>query len=563
MDAKADSLKPNQRFWKLLKPDKREIRNVYAYAIFNGLINLSLPLGIQAIVNLIQGGQMSTSWIVLVAIVVLGVAISGALQIYQLRIVENLQQKIFSRAAFEFAYRIPRIKMEELYKHYAPELMNRFFDIMSVQKGLSKILIDFTASSMQVIFGLILLSLYHPFFVAFSFILVLLIAAIFKFTYKKGLETSLKESKHKYKTAHWLEEVARTETTFKLAGETDLPLIRTNKHVGDYLTYRESHFKILVQQYSLMVVFKVVVALGLLAIGGILVMEQLMNIGQFVAAEIIILLIMSSVEKLIASLETIYDVLTSLEKVGQVTDLEMENQTGNCVEEKSAENGMEIELSNVTFFYPGKSKPNLSDINVCLQAGDRMVITGGNGAGKRSLLQLMAGLYEVQEGVVSFNGLPMGNLNLCKLRSSIGDYLSQEKLFEGSVLENIGMGRKGASFENIQWAVENLGLKPFIQSLPKGYETNIDPQGTKLPKSTVQKLLLARSIADKPKLVLLEYPLESLREDERQDIISFLMDKNQPWSMVVISRDPMFMQKANKIVVMKEGRIIEQSAQEI
>lgn len=560
MESSEEVLKPNQRFWKLLKPDKKEIRNVYAYAIFNGLINLSLPLGIQAIVNLIQGGQMNTSWIVLVAIVVLGVAISGALQIYQLRIVENLQQKIFSRAAFEFAYRIPRIKMEELYKHYAPELMNRFFDIMSVQKGLSKILIDFTASSMQVIFGLILLSLYHPFFVAFSLILVILIAVIFKFTYKRGLQTSLKESKHKYKTAHWLEELARTETTFKLAGETDLPLNRTNKHVGDYLAYRESHFKVLVQQYSLMVVFKVIVALGLLAIGGILVMEQLMNIGQFVAAEIIILLIMSSVEKLIASLETIYDVLTSLEKVGQVTDLTLENQTGNSTSELCGQDGMELQLNNVTFFYPGKSKPNLSDINVHLEPGDRMVITGGNGVGKRSLLQLMAGLYEVQEGVVSFNGLPMGNLNLCNLRSSIGDYLSQEKLFEGSVLENIGMGRKNASFENIQWAVEAVGLKPFIQSLPNGYESHIDPQGTKLPKSTVQKMLLARSIADKPKLLLLEYPLENLREEERKDIISFLTSPEQKWSLVVISRDPFFLQSANKVVVMKDGRIIEKAS---
>ena len=560
MESSDEVLKPNQRFWKLLKPDKKEIRNVYAYAIFNGLINLSLPLGIQAIVNLIQGGQMNTSWIVLVAIVVLGVAISGALQIYQLRIVENLQQKIFSRAAFEFAYRIPRIKMEELYKHYAPELMNRFFDIMSVQKGLSKILIDFTASSMQVIFGLILLSLYHPFFVAFSLILVILIAVIFKFTYKRGLQTSLKESKHKYKTAHWLEELARTETTFKLAGETDLPLNRTNKHVGDYLAYRESHFKVLVQQYSLMVVFKVIVALGLLAIGGILVMEQLMNIGQFVAAEIIILLIMSSVEKLIASLETIYDVLTSLEKVGQVTDLTLENQTGNSTSELCGQDGMELQLNNVTFFYPGKSKPNLSDINVHLEPGDRMVITGGNGVGKRSLLQLMAGLYEVQEGVVSFNGLPMGNLNLCNLRSSIGDYLSQEKLFEGSVLENIGMGRKNASFENIQWAVEAVGLKPFIQSLPNGYESHIDPQGTKLPKSTVQKMLLARSIADKPKLLLLEYPLENLREEERKDIISFLTSPEQKWSLVVISRDPFFLQSANKVVVMKDGRIIEKAS---
>lgn len=560
MESSEEVLKPNQRFWKLLKPDKREIRNVYAYAIFNGLINLSLPLGIQAIVNLIQGGQMNTSWIILVAIVVLGVAISGALQIYQLRIVENLQQKIFSRAAFEFAYRIPRIKMEELYKHYAPELMNRFFDIMSVQKGLSKILIDFTASSMQVIFGLILLSLYHPFFVAFSLILVVLIAVIFKFTYKRGLQTSLKESKHKYKTAHWLEELARTETTFKLAGETDLPLDRTNKHVFDYLTYRESHFKVLVQQYSLMVVFKVIVALGLLAIGGILVMEQLMNIGQFVAAEIIILLIMSSVEKLIASLETIYDVLTSLEKVGQVTDLTLENQTGNSTSELCGQNGMELQLNDVTFFYPGKSKPNLSDINLHLKPGDRMVITGGNGAGKRSLLQLMAGLYEVQEGVVSFNGLPMGNLNLCNLRSSIGDYLSQEKLFEGSVFENIGMGRKNASFENIQWAVEALGLKPFIQSLPDGYESHIDPQGTKLPKSTVQKMLLARSIADKPKLLLLEYPLENLREEERKDIISFLTSPEQKWSLVVISRDPFFLQVANKVVVMKDGRIVEKAS---
>ncbi len=560
MESSEEVLKPNQRFWKLLKPDKREIRNVYAYAIFNGLINLSLPLGIQAIVNLIQGGQMNTSWIILVAIVVLGVAISGALQIYQLRIVENLQQKIFSRAAFEFAYRIPRIKMEELYRHYAPELMNRFFDIMSVQKGLSKILIDFTASSMQVIFGLILLSLYHPFFVAFSLILVVLIAVIFKFTYKRGLQTSLKESKHKYKTAHWLEELARTETTFKLAGETDLPLNRTNKHVGDYLEYRESHFKVLVQQYSLMVVFKVIVALGLLAIGGILVMEQLMNIGQFVAAEIIILLIMSSVEKLIASLETIYDVLTSLEKVGQVTDLTLENQTGNNTGELCEQNGMELELNNVTFFYPGKSKPNLSDINLHLQPGDRMVITGGNGAGKRSLLQLMAGLYEVQEGVVSFNGLPMGNLNLCNLRSSIGDYLSQEKLFEGTVLENIGMGRKNATFENIQWAVEAVGLKPFIQSLSDGYEAHIDPQGTKLPKSTVQKMLLARSIADKPKLLLLEYPLENLREEERKDIISFLTSPEQKWSLVVISRDPFFLETANKIVVMKDGRIVEKAS---
>jgi ABC-type bacteriocin/lantibiotic exporter with double-glycine peptidase domain len=324
MADKTTKLHPLDRFWRLLKPDQKEIRNVYVYSIFNGLVALSLPLGIQAIINLIQGGQVSTSWIVLLIFVVAGVGVTGVLQIFQLRITENLQQKIFTRAAFEFAYRIPRIRFESLYREYAPELMNRFFDTMSVQKGLPKILIDFSAATLQVIFGLILLSFYHPFFIVFSLVLVLLVYAIFYFTAKRGLETSLDESKYKYKMAHWLEELARTGTTFKLAGKTDLPLSTTDIHVGNYLKAREFHFRVLVQQYSLMVVFKVIVATGLLAIGGILVMEQLMNIGQFVAAEIIILLIMNSVEKLILSFETIYDVLTALEKMGQVTDKELE-----------------------------------------------------------------------------------------------------------------------------------------------------------------------------------------------------------------------------------------------
>ena len=126
-------LSPLDRFWRMLKPDSSEIKNVYTYAIFRGLVNLSMPLGIQAIINLIQGGRFSTSWVILVALVSGGIALTGLLQIYQLRIVENLQQKIFARAAFEFAYRVPRIRMDHLAKSYAPELMNRFFDIINIQ----------------------------------------------------------------------------------------------------------------------------------------------------------------------------------------------------------------------------------------------------------------------------------------------------------------------------------------------------------------------------------------------------------------------------------------------
>ena len=544
---------PMQRFWRLLHPDRKEIRNVYVYAVFNGLINLSLPLGIQAIINLIQGGQVSTAWVVLVSVVVLGVAATGVLQIAQLRITENLQQKIFARSAFEFAFRIPRIKMEAIYKHYAPELMNRFFDTLTVQKGLSKILIDFSSAALQVLFGLILLSFYHPFFIIFSLILILLVFAIFRLTARPGLVTSLEESKFKYKVAHWLEELARTGTTFKLAGKSELPLSRMDKEVGDYLESRENHFKVLVKQYSMMVGFKAFVAAGLLAMGGILVMQQLMNIGQFVAAEIIILLIMSSVEKLVLSLETIYDVVTALEKIGQVTDLEIEETRGVESICKEDDCGMKISLRDVRFAYPDGDKKILCGINLDIEGRESVVITGKNGSGKSTLLQIIAGLYDVNQGQVIYNDLPKGNLDLTTLRSNIGDCLTQEQLFDGTILENIAMGREGATFENVKWAVQNLKLERFINSLPNGYDTLVDPQGKKLPRSAMQKLLLARSIADRPKLLLLEDALEHLDSEERKSIVDFLLRKENDWTIVAVSSDPYFQSKADKVIDMQDG----------
>jgi ABC-type bacteriocin/lantibiotic exporter with double-glycine peptidase domain len=492
-----------------------------------------------------------------VVVVVAGVAITGVLQIFQLRITENLQQKIFARAAFEFAFRIPRIRMEALYQHYAPELMNRFFDTMSVQKGLSKILIDFSSASLQIVFGLILLSFYHPFFILFSLLLIVIVYVFIRLSLPRGLKTSLKESKHKYDVAHWLEEVARTSTTFKLAGDSPLPMTRTDEHVQEYLNARESHFNVLVRHYSVLVVFKVIVATGLLAIGGMLVMQQHMNIGQFVAAEIIILLVMSSVEKLIMSTETIYDVLTSLEKIGQVTDLELDNETGRKLSQEDLPAGLEIDLMGIFFKYPEHKKYTLKDINLSIQAGERILITGANGSGKSTLLQVIAGLYIPQEGTISYQGVNRSTLNVNDLQSVIGDCLSQELLFQGSLLENITMGRPEATLENVQWALQNLGLNTFIKSLADGYNTLIDPQGRKLPKSIVQKLIIARSIVDFPKLLLLEDAFEHLDKNERTSILDFLFAKERSWTAIAVSSVDDLSPWVNRTVIMDSGSIVD------
>lgn len=550
-------LTPLQRFWRLLKPDRQEVRNVWVYAFFAGVVNLSLPLGIQAIVNLIMGGRPSTAWLVLVFLVVFGLALIGVLQIQQMRVVENLQQKIFARAAFEFAYRIPKVRTDVLYNYYGPELMNRFFDVLTVQKGLSKILIDFSVASFQVVFGLLLLSIYHPFFILFGVILVGLVALIFVFTARRGLVTSLHESKHKYAAVHWLEELARTASSFKLAGKTDMALQRMDRHVHDYLDSRENHFTVLIRQYSLLVVFKVIVALGLLAIGGLLVMQESMNIGQFVAAEIIILFVMASVEKLILSLETIYDVLTGLEKIGQVTDLQLDSKSeGSPIELNSADTGLVIRLENVTFKYPHAPEPTLNNLSLTVDAAERIMIKGPNGSGKSTLLYIVAGLYDINYGSLSYNGLPRNNLALEELHGIIGVCFKQGELFEGTVLENITMGRERATFQNVEWAVENLGLSPTIRNLPEGFETKLNPTGDKLSRSIVQRLLLARAIADRPRLLLLEHSFEAIDWCDRHAIIDFLLDRSNPWTLIAASSNKYLAAHSDRVINLEKGRIV-------
>lgn len=486
----------------------------------------------------------------------LGIALSGVLQINQLRITENLQQKIFTRAAFEFAYRIPKIKLEQLLKVYAPELMNRFFDVVSVQKGVTKLLIDFSTAGIQVIFGLILLSFYHPFFIIFSLLLILFIMIIFWLTGKKGLATSLEESKHKYKTAHWLEELARANTTFKLSGVNHLALSRVNDNTSKYIEARESHFNVLRSQYKLMVAFKVIVAVGLLLIGGLLVIDQQMNIGQFVAAEIVILLIVNSVEKLTLSFETIYDVLTSLEKIGQVTDMELEKDGGLLTEDK--EEGMRVSVGKVTYSYPGETRSAINGVSIDIKPNERILITGKNDSGKSTLIYLVGGLLTGYQGHVSIDGIPILNYDYDNLHQHIGGYMRDENLFEGTLLENITLGREKATFDRVKWAVKNLNLEQLVCQLPEGYDTEIQSQGKQFSKSTVAKILIARAIVDKPRLLLLENSFSVFAPEEKQAILSFLLDREHAWTLILSSsedlpKSPFFDQK----IILEQGQIIQ------
>ncbi len=527
-------LNPWSRFINLLSLEKKDIKQIIYYSIFAGFVSLTLPLGIQAIINLIQSAQVSTSWIVLVAIVTLGVAFQGILQFMQIRIIENIQQKIFFRASFEFTYRFPKIKLSELRNEYPPELANRFFDTLTVQKVLPKLIIEFPTAFLQIVFGLILLSFYHPFFILYGALLILLIYIVYKYTAKKGLDTSLKESKMKYQVAHWIQQIARSQIGFKISGKTSLGMDRNDELTTNYLDARESHFEVLKNQFIQLIVFKVLVTLGLLVIGGILVIRQQINIGQFVASEIIILTVISSVEKLISGLESFYDALTSLEKIGQVVDKELEPRTGANLYEVQEKLNVEIDEIEID---SDKGFPLLKGISLNIPQGTRILIDGASGAGKTTFLKLIAGVETPTKGTIYANDIALPTVSLNDYRSSVGLVLPTQTPFEGTILENITLGRKDISQEQLHEVLTNLSLLSFIKKQPEGINTCIYPEDLSIPYSITKKILLARALIHQPKLLLLNHPIEYFDASCARQVVKYLTDDKHDWSIVIISKN--------------------------
>jgi ABC-type bacteriocin/lantibiotic exporter with double-glycine peptidase domain len=543
-----------KRYINLLNLDKKDIYQVVFYAIFAGIVSLSLPLGIQAIINLIQGGRVSFSWIVLVVVVIMGVALVGILSLMQLRITENIQQKIFIRSSFEFAGRFPQIKQNELYNNYPPDLANRFFDTINIQKGTSKLLIDFSSALLQIAFGILLLSLYHPFFILFGFMLFILLYSIFKYSFLPGLNSSLKESKYKYKVASWIQEIARNNNSFKSNSSNEFALYKNDKLVSEYLGYRETHFSVLKRQFKQLIFFKVLITTGLLSIGGYLVLQQQMNIGQFVAAEIIILLVLGSVEKIILGLETLYDVLTSVEKIGQVADLEVDEKS-QITDSKSCFSNIFLELNEVNFSFPDSPAKILNKITFTINQGEKIYLEGDNASGKTTLIRILSGLLSPTSGLFYINDDTFKKINIEQYRSQIGTIVTGETPFEGTILENITYNDPNISGEQIKWALDKVKLTDFIKSLPKGLDTKIFPEGKQLSSSNGQKILLARSIINKPKLLFFEDPLSKMDEQISTEIIDFIMANND-WSVVVASKNEYWKQKASRIITIEKGKII-------
>jgi len=541
------------KLFRLLRLDGKEITALYLLSILSGLIQLSLPLGIQAIINfaIVATGrnQLPASMWVLIFLVVLGVLFTGMLKINQMKIVEKIQQKIFTRFSFEFSQRIPKLNVKSIDQYHLPELVNRFFDIPTLQKSMAKLLLDIPTAVIQLCFGLILLAFYNSVFIVFGIILLVILYLILYISSPKGFEASLEESNYKYEIAGWIQEIARGIKTFKFFNTYNLHLEKTNTFLEGYLNSRNRHFQILKLQYWSLVVFKILITAAMLIVGGILLIRQDINLGQFIAAEIIILTIMSAVEKLIISLETVYDLLTSVEKITKITDKPIDEDGSYEFVKKL---GIEIEAKNLSFGFHNTFI--LKDISFHIQPGQKVAITGDGDSGKTILLRMLTGVFQDFEGDLSFNQIPINNYNLNTLRNHIGIYMQKQDIFSATLWDNITLGNPELNEQDVIDTFKLVGLEQFFRGLNKGFDTHLEPTGKQLSASTVQKLLIARSLLNQPSLLLLDEPMKLIADDIKQSIQNYLFGLKDV-TIVFTTNDPALIAKCDLVIHLEKGQI--------
>jgi ABC-type bacteriocin/lantibiotic exporter with double-glycine peptidase domain len=526
--AEASSKTRWMRFKEVLALDKEAISHLYVFAILSGLLSLSLPLGIQSVIQYIQSGQVVTSWLVLVILVILGVILTGSLQVLNLRLTENLQQKIFVYFTFDFAYRFPRLNRLALKGKIPFELMNRFFDIMVVQKGIAKLLLDFTQAFLQITFSLLVLSFYHPFYIGFSILLVTIIVLVFRPIVKRGLKTSYEESTHKYKTVFWLQEVARADWSFRLVPKAKLNLERLDKHSVDYLSSRTNHFTVLRLQYIWMIALKALIVAALLGLGGYLVIDRQISLGQFVAAEVLILLILSSVEKLTQLLETFYDVFTSLEKLGQIQDLPMTYE-GDPTDKLAKEPIFPIEVIDVS--------KNDIDVLFQIEEGCHTFIHASNQLKTDAFLRLIIDPTFSESKKPRWNFMVPKPERLFAHIDQFGWFSKGVHLIDGTLYENVIFGRNDLTVDDFTRAMDCVGLSYLIDKFQDGREVVLSKANKLLSEEERERILIARAIVSSPQLFIISFFGLSLTVKDQIEILDKVESLYPSTTILCASKD--------------------------
>ncbi len=546
-----EPMAPIARLRAMLQGERQTLWVAVVYSVVIGLLSLVVPIAVQSLVNTIAFGSALQPLVVLTMLVAVGLGFSAVLNALRAGVVEIIQRSLFARTAIDVTHRLLRVRAEAFDRYHGPELVNRFFDVVTVQKSASLLLIDGLSIVMQTVIGMVLLALYHPWLLAFD---VLIVAAMLFIVFVLGrgaIGTSISESKTKYALEAWLEQMASHLVTFKSRGGPEYATRRSQALLEEYLAYRSKHFRILLRQIIGSFALQAVASSLLLGIGGWLVIERQLTLGQLVASELIVALMVSAFTKFGKQLEVFYDLVAAIDKLGALVDLPLERVGGEATLPTAGP--ASLTLNGVQAGYPDSDTIALDIDRLEIAAGERVGVTGPVGTGKSTLADVLFGLRAVNRGAMLLDGVDTRELPLADLRQAVS-LVRHLEVFPGSVIDNVRLGRDDLSVGDVTDALRHAGLHEELLQLPEGLATRLHTNGRPLSSRQAWRLMIARAIAGRPRLLVVDGVLDHIDYSEDRDrMMPDLFSPHAPWTLVCITDDPELLARCSRVVSLGGG----------
>jgi len=519
-------LSPVRRFWGLLSLDRRDITMVVLFAFVAGVLALATPLAIESLVNVVSWGTYFQPLLILAIMLLTCLGLAGVLRILQTVVVEIIQRRQFVRIVSDLSHRFPRANQASISREYPRELANRVFDIMTIQKATATLLVDGVTIVLTTLIGLVLLAFYHPFLLGFDIVLVLSMISITWVLGRGGIRTAIEESMSKYRVAHWLQDVIASPSAFKINGGESLAIQRANQLTAEYIAARRKQFRVVLRQIIFAIGLQVVASTVVLGLGGYLVIQGQLTLGQLVASELVVTVIVGAFAKAGKSLEKFYDLMAGVDKVGHLLDVPPDPRIELTVlpAGPAEASWSDLQFKHVT----GVSKIPATEIS----PGSCTAVIGDDIAGRRALMRALGGLLQPTGGhleIAGYDAFQAASGGNGRLVGFAGDL----EIFHGSLRDNVDLGRSRVGQNRVRESLQDVGLWTDVLKTPGGLMTRLQTGGYPLTYPQKLQLILARAIASRPRLLLVDGLLDELNDDQRDEIWTMLTDPGAPWTLLV------------------------------
>lgn len=533
-ESHGDHHDPLRRLLRILRLESRDVLTVALFALVAGVMNLATPLAVETLVNTVAWGNLVQPLVALSLILFGFLGFAALLKLLQVIVVEVLQRRLFVRIVGDLAHRFPLARRDALAGEHPAELANRYFDIMTIQKSVAMLVLDGISIVLQTAIGLVLLAFYHPFLLGFDVVLLLMMTLVTYLLGRGGVRTSIDECRVKYAMGHWLQDVISSPTAFRMHGGHAYAVDRANRLTVEYLMERRNHFSVLLRQYAFSLFLLAVASTALLGVGGWLVIRGELTLGQLVASELVVTAIVGAFAKVGKSLESFYDLLAAIDKVGHMLDVPFDMPAGDLATSgpHTQQDVSRIRWQNLPIAIDGQDQRGVTNI----APGSRVAIVGPSGSGKTRLIETLAGLHEPEQGFAEIGGIDVREAS----RVAEGRLVSlarEPEVFCGSLLENVRLGRSWLTTAEVRQALERVNLWEEILLLPGGMEAELQTGGYPLGYAQCVRLMLARALVSQPHVLLIDGSLDLLGTDQRSSLWTSLSALSPSQTIVIATHD--------------------------